>query len=359
VAIDIRHDLHLSNTQVGLLGTVAVACFGLAATLAAPLSRRLGSERTIWLLLAVLTIALLVRVAGGPLVLYAGTVIACCAMAVGNVLVPPWIRGHFTAAAGVVLGGYVMVMSGSAAVASGLTVPLGEMIGLGWRGALALWAVLSAIAWACWFPYLRRPKSAAQVPTFARAMLRSPTAWHISIFFGLASFSFYALLAWLPSIFRESGYEATAAGFVLLEMSVAGSLVALFAPVAAERLRDQRVAIIVATLVTLLGLLGLLILPAAFTHVEIWVLGAGLGGTFSLSLGLLGWRTADAPDMVALSSMMNTVGYLLAALGPLAVGLGRDLTGSWTISLLFLSALCIPQVIVGNLAGRPVLVRPG
>jgi CP family cyanate transporter-like MFS transporter len=50
-------------------------------------------------------------------------------------------------------------------------------------------------------------------------------------------------------------------------------------------------------------------------------------------------------------------GYVVAAAGPLAMGLLRALTGNWTAPLLFLLAAAAAQLLVGLGAARDRLVR--
>jgi CP family cyanate transporter-like MFS transporter len=50
--------------------------------------------------------------------------------------------------------------------------------------------------------------------------------------------------------------------------------------------------------------------------------------------------------------MAQCLGYILAAAGPFAVGALHDLTGGWTVPLVVLLVLLVPQAVVGALAGR-------
>jgi MFS transporter, CP family, cyanate transporter len=45
--------------------------------------------------------------------------------------------------------------------------------------------------------------------------------------------------------------------------------------------------------------------------------------------------------------MAQSVGYLITATGPLAVGVLRDLTGGWAVPVVVLAALTIPQAYAG------------
>jgi len=58
---------------------------------------------------------------------------------------------------------------------------------------------------------------------------------------------------------------------------------------------------------------------------------------FALVLTLIAARTKNHHSATQLSGMVNTVGYLIAATGPIAVGVLQALTGSWGPSLLLLA----------------------
>ena len=146
------------------------------------------------------------RVLDGPVALFAGTVVAGGAIAIANVFLPPLIKHDFPKRTGAMMGVYTMAVSGAAAVAAGLAVPLGEVSGLGWRGALGVWAVPAAVTALIWLPRLRLPdRTAAAAPQAGRSLLRGPLAWQLTVFFGMQALSFYAVLAWLPSMYRDFG----------------------------------------------------------------------------------------------------------------------------------------------------------
>jgi CP family cyanate transporter-like MFS transporter len=86
---ELRAGLPLSGIGAAALTTVPVLCFGLLATVAPRLARRFGIEPVLAGVMAALAAGALVRVLDGPPVLFAGTVIAGGAIAIGNVLLPP------------------------------------------------------------------------------------------------------------------------------------------------------------------------------------------------------------------------------------------------------------------------------
>ena len=171
-----RAEVPLSGTGAAVLTFAPVLCFGVLAGVAPRLARRLGIEPVLLGVVVAVAAGLAVRVLDGPVLLFVGTVVAGGAIAVGNVLVPPLIKRDFPDRAGLMMGVYTMAVSGSAAAAAGLTVPLGDAIGLGWRGALAVWTVPAVLAALAWLPRARAHTRTAQPPRarIARGAARWP-----------------------------------------------------------------------------------------------------------------------------------------------------------------------------------------
>lgn len=348
---ELRSDLALSGVGAAVLTFLPVACFGLLAGAAPRLARRWGIEPVLLGVLAVLAAGLVGRVVDGVPLLLVGTALAGAAIAVGNVLVPPLIKRDFPDRTGPMMGVYTMAVSGSAAVASGATVPLGELLGQGWRGALGVWAVPAVLAALGWLPLLRE-HTRPEAPPPGPAMGRSPLAWQVTVYFGLQSLSFYSVLAWLPSIYREYGMSAAEAGWLL---SVAGLVqipIALVLPVLATRAAHQVGYIVGATALIGVGLGGVLLAPTAAPYLWAVLTGAGHGACFALGLNLFVLRTRGVHDTARLSAMAQTAGYLICAFGPLLVGLLHEATRSWALPLVLLLALLVPQLVCGALAGR-------
>ena len=349
---ELRADVRLSGAAAALLTMVPVLCFGLLAVVAPRLARRSGIEPVLMAVTVAITVGLLARVSDGVALLFAGTVVVGGAIAVANVLLPPLIKRDFPDRAGPMMGVYSMAVSGSAAVAAGLTVPAGGALGLGWRGALGIWAlpaVLAALAWVAQMRGHTRPPAA---PHTRNSLLRDPLAWQVTIFFGLQSLSFYAVLAWLPSIYREHGYSPLAAGVLL---SVAGLVqipVTLVLPGLASRAGNQVVHLAAATVLIGIGLAGVLVTPTAAPYLWAVLIGVGQGACFALGLNLFVLRTRLVVDTARLFAMAQSIGYVLCAFGPLLAGLLRDATGFWIPPLVLLLVLLVPQLWFGVLSGR-------
>jgi CP family cyanate transporter-like MFS transporter len=179
---------------------------------------------------------------------------------------------------------------------------------------------------------------------------------------GLQSLGFFAVTAWLPALLLSRGFDATTAGWMLSLVSGAGIVGATAGPVLAARHRDQRGVVLASAGLAGVGLVGLLALPGAGTA---WVaalvalLGIGQNAALGIALTLVGLRAPDAERAGELSGMAQSVGYVLAAAGPFAMGLLHDLTAGWTAPLLMLLALLVVQAVAGVLAGRDRLVSAG
>lgn len=349
---EVRAAVPLSGPATALLTTVPVLCFGLLAVAAPRLARRAGIEPVLMAVVLAVAAGLLVRVSDGAALLFAGTVVVGGAIAIGNVLIPPLVKRDFPQRPGLMMGVYTMAVSGSAAVAAGATVPLGEQIGLGWRGALGVWAVPAVLAALAWLPQVRGHTRPPAPPPPGASLLRDRLAWQVTVFFGLQSLSFYAVLAWLPSIYREHGFSPVAAGVLL---SVAGLVqipVTLVLPGLASRAAHQVGYAVVATALIGVGLAGVLVAPTAAPYLWAVLIGVGQGACFALGLNFFVLRTRRVVDTARLSAMAQSIGYVVCAFGPLLVGVLHDATGSWTPSLVLLLALLVPQLWAGVLSGR-------
>ncbi len=358
----IRDDTGLSATGAGVLTTLPVLCFGALAPLAPALSRRLGERTTAALALAVLLLGLLVRLVPGLGFLFAGTALAGAAIAVGNVLLPVLVRGNFPDRVGLLTGMYTTGLVGFAALAAGISVPVADAFGGGWRPGLAIWAVPAAVALVVWAPQLfRRRPSAPGTPahlTGFRRLLRDPVAWAVTLFFAVQSAGFYATLAWLPSVFHSHGQSTSAAGFLLSLSLLVGLAPALIVPSMAARSRDQRPFVLIFVTCIGLGWLGILLAPTAAPYLWVVLLGIGQNASFPLALTLIVLRGGTVTSTTGLSTLVQTVGYLIAAVAPLAIGVVHDVSGSWTPALIVLLALLVPQMILGLEAARNRTVAP-
>jgi CP family cyanate transporter-like MFS transporter len=355
----LQRRLGLSSTAGAALTSLPLLCFGLLAPLAPRAAARLGMHRTVLGALGMLGAGIALRLLGVP-GLYAGTLLIGVGIAIINVLLLAIVKLEFAHRLALVTGLVISAMSLSATLGAGLAQPL-TGLGNGVDGSLALWLVPvggAALAWVFSTRGRRPGRSAAPaVPARVLVLLRDPIGRAVTIFFGLQSLAFYTMLAWLPQLLQDdAGLDAANAGLVLAFASSLGVPAGFVIPRVAVRMTDQRLLVPMLSTPTGVGLLGLLLAPAAAPWLWSLLLGLGTGVNFSLALTLVLLRSRDGDQAGRLSAAAQGVGYVLAASGPLAVGVVHDITRSWAPCLVLLVALTGAQVAFGLRAGRPVLL---
>ncbi|EMI7393922.1 cyanate transporter [Klebsiella oxytoca] len=349
----IRSEYGLTTAQTGLLTTLPLLAFGLVSPLAAGVARRFGIERS--LLLAMILICLGIGLRSLPFVslLFIGTAVIGCGIALGNVLLPGLIKRDFSQHVAKMTGAYSLTMGGAAALGSAMVVPL-ALAGLGWRGALLTLIVFPLLALFVWLPQSRRQATAPLTGSGAihnRGIWRSALAWQVTLFLGINSLVYYVIIGWLPAILQSIGYSEAQAGSLhgLLQLATAAPGLAI--PLILHRLKDQRGIAVLVAMMCAVSALGLWFLPG---QAVMWTLifGFGSGATMILGLTFIGLRASSAHQAAALSGMAQAVGYLLAACGPPVMGKIHDASGDWHIPLIAVALISVVMAVFGALAGR-------
>ncbi|MCX5440745.1 MFS transporter [Streptomyces sp. NBC_00056] len=358
----IRHSTGLSAPLAGLLTTLPILCFGLLAPFASRLSLRIGMSRALGAMMVLLTAGIALRLAPGLPALFAGTVLLGAAISLSNVLVPSVIKRHFHQRTGLMMGLYSVALFCGAALAAGVTVPLGQAVGFGWRGSIGVWAVLSALAFLVWLPQLRAGRQEAPTPVTnkgagtpdvsRRPLRHSRLAWQITFLMGLQSLVYYACAAWIPAMLTSEGMSSTEAGWMLSLMSLVGIVGSLTFTALVGRARHQVPFALCGTVLFGASLVGLAFAPVGGAYAWMLMQGFGSGLLISTALAVIVLRSPDSTRAAQMSGMAQGVGYLLAAAGPFVLGALHDATDGWTAPMLLLAALCVPMGIAGVGAGR-------
>ncbi len=341
--------------QVGLLTSLPVVCFGIGAFAGPSLVKRLTLNRAMMWVLVALFVAMVLRSFGGYVSLISFTVVIGFAIAIGNVLIPTIVREQFPTKLALVTGLYVTLLAISASLSASIAVPSSELFG-GWRMALAIWLVPTALAIIFWMPISKVSVHAEETTSAThaeerRAVLVSPLAWAIVAFFGLQSAGFYAILNWLPSLLIDRGYTAIEAGTLLGLCTSIGIPTGFLISMVIKRFKSLSFLAVFVSLFTLAGLVILLVAPDLAVLACV-VTGFGFAATFPLSLTLVGSRASTSTQTTQLSALAQGWGYLIAAIGAFVFGYFKDVTGDWTISLWVLIGITIVQVISGAFAGK-------
>ncbi len=353
---EVMRSTGMAVAAASVLTTLPALCFGLFAPLAPRLARRFGIERTVLGMMLLLSAGTLLRWAETSWALFAGAMLAGAAIGVVNVLLPALVKRDFPDRVPLMTGLYTMVLSSGAALAAGASAPLTLRLG-SWSAALAVWAAPAMIAALALIPLLPakfRPAAYRPLP----GLWRNALAWQVTLLMGFQSTTTYCAFGWLAPILRDRGMAAVSAGLVLsvsVLVQVGSTLGG--APFAALW-RDQRGPAILSLAIGLAGFLGCLYAPLPWVWAAAAVMGVGQGAVFSMTLSIVVLRSPDAATAAQLSGMAQAVGYLLASLGPLFLGLAHQWTGDWSAAGPLLVAYTAIGIVGAAGAGRKRLVRP-
>ena len=346
----IRDSTGLPNSMLGLLTTLPLIAFGVMSSFTSLFTRRFGIGGTLLGALFLLAVGIGIRSLGGIAALYLGTLLFGVAIALGNVLLPSLTKWKFSSKSGFITSMYVSVMGIGSSIASGTSVPLADKLHWGWRGSLAIWAIPALLAFFIWLPQLNRLKNKEPQHSYRKAMKalgKSPVAWKIALFMGLQSLSGYVILAWLPAMLQGRGYNDEFSGWMLSLSQATGIAGSLVVPLWAGKKPDQRSIVVFLALLETIGILGLLFPPVGLVGVWVSLIGFALGGTFGLALLFIILRSKDAQATTELSGMAQSIGYFIAATGPIIFGSLFDLTGDWNDSLLLLLVVVVLKLYTG------------
>ncbi len=353
----IGESLSLSPTGQGVLTTLPVLFLGIAAPLAPWIARRLGIERAVLALMIVLALALSARPYMGVTGLFMGTAIAGGCIGIVGVLLPGIVKRDFPDHASLLTGIYTAMLCFGASLAAGITEPLRQIFNNDWRASLAFWLVPSVVAAIAWWVQLKEKQLPIEpAATSTKSLYRDRLAWQIAFYMGLQSSLAYTLFGWLPTILQDRGTDAVIAGLAVSVSIMVQVITAILAPWAGSYMRDQRAMIFLVMALTMAGIAGCIYDDASRMWFWIVVLGLGQGGTFSMALTLLAVRARTPAIAARLSGMAQGLGYTLAALGPLFVGILHDITDGWGIVGLFLLLIGAGATIAGLGAGRNLYV---
>ncbi|KWN14397.1 MFS transporter [Burkholderia territorii] len=334
----------IGDGAASLLTTIPILLMGLGALNARRLQRMTGIAGGVWLGVALIGFACASRIGARHAWLLLAS--ACCAgvgIAMVQALLPGFVKAHFATRIGGAMGVYSTAIMGGAVLAS-VVAPFAAAR-WGWLVALAGWALPAALAALAWplasrggDPLTSEPTSGSTVQ--ARPS-RSPRAWRLAMFFGIATGAYTLVLAWLPPYYMRLGWSPTAAGGLLGGVTLAEVVAGLAVSATIDRLPDRRPALHAAIASLLAGLLVMLAAPQALALPAALLLGAGIGALFPLSLIVTVDHAATPAEAASLTGFVQGIGYLIAGLFPFAAGIVRqrlaDLSPAWVA----MACLCV------------------
>ncbi|RAV34580.1 MFS transporter [Corynebacterium heidelbergense] len=363
---DVLAHFGAGGSLAGVITALPGAMFAVMGLSTVPLARRIGLSRTL-LLGAVIT---LIGTAARPWlpgvwVFIVLTGLVAAGIAIGNVLVPAFVKKYGGRHTVTLMTVYSALLGFSGAVG-----PLSALLFHGenrWQWTLFIWALFCGVQVAIWTVVALRtgmdaPKAAdrqAQIastgPAATTSMWRSRTAIFLMLFFGIQSMNAYTQMGWLPQIFQENGVSPMVASIALAVVGSFHVLGGTVMPTVIDRAENFAIYPVIFGVLTAAGWAGILLAP---TQVPLlWAVLLGMGGwCFPTAIALIPARTRVSLITARLSGFVQPYGYIIAAAGPLVIGMIHGITHSWTAILLGLMALALVMGAIGVRASRKTVI---
>ncbi|MFG3342710.1 MFS transporter [Glycomyces sp. NPDC048151] len=341
ILAELRTGLGMSEAVAGLLTTLPVLAFAGLGALAPRLARRFGPRALLTGALLAMSVGMIARAwAPNTALFLLFSLLALAAGAVGNVAVPVIVKRYFPNRIGLMTTAYSTTLAAGAAVAAAATAPIDHLAG-DWRVAMAVWALPALVAVVPWLLWRPAPAAAGAAPIGRLdGVRRSRLAWTMLLLFGCQSAIAYILMGWTTTILVADGMTAAAAGSMLGLLTVVQIPVSVVVPILTVRWGPRPVFLVLMACYppAIAGLW----LAGGGGLTWLWMMLFGIGtSVFPLVLTLFGLRARTPAGTSALSSFAQSGGYLIAGVGPLAVGWVYGLTGSWSVPFGFVAALTI------------------
>lgn len=353
---EVRDAFGMSGATAGLLTSLPVLAFALFGALAPTAARVVGVHRVTLLALLVVGGGLLGRSATDSETLFLVlSLLALAGMAMANVLLPSLVKLHFPDRIGAMTAAYTTALAVGLTASLALTVPVAEAAG-SWRTGLGVWAVLALLAALPWLGLVAHDRRPPDGPA-GRAVryldvARTPLGIAMAVFFGLQSLQAYAVFGWFAQLWRDSGWSPTAAGLLVALIAGVSIPLSLWLPRLLAS-RDNPLGVLLAVIACYpIGYGGMLVAP--YSLAPLWAVLVGTAAcTFPLILTLVGLRARTAEGTATLSAFTQSAGYLLAALGPFAIGVVHDATGGWDWPVALLLVLSLPLGLLAAYVAKP------
>ena len=366
----IRADLGVDATTAGLLTSIPVLCFGLLTPVASRILRAIGVNLGAVYCLIGIILGSAVRSAGDIRAAFAGTALLGVSMAIGNLAVPMIIGRQFRHRAELLTGAYAITTNVTVTATTALAVPTADLLGWRWTaaGSGLLLGVGALVAWVLVYaPHGEGPRKSIRrwagqsVPLVpdarpdAHSLTRGPlwrVTWLLCIAFAGHTFAYYAMTAWLPTALVElenmTRAQAGAAASVFQAAGMAGPLlVPIFS---ALRWSSVRIVVVIGAAWILMPA-GMLASPHLWA---VWCVFGGLAqaGFFTAVMAVVIRRSRNVDENRRTTSVMQTVGYSVAAIGPVATGWVHQHVAGWSVPFAIILGVTVVMVVAASFAVR-------
>ena len=358
----ITQDLPLTSVHEELIGFAAPGVFALIGVISPALGRRYGLEA---MMIACLGISVVGEVARAlvttPIAFVLWTIPAFAGAGIGNILIPPLIKKYFPDRVPLVTSVYTLFAMISAALPPLFILRLAQVAG--WRFSVGIWAVAGVLGFIPWMMVLFSSKRTGQrlaaiksrlnprtpvdkPPPLDTPLWKNKTAWALTTVFAINSLIAYTMFSWLPHVLVEAGISVSDAAMYLGIFAIAPLPGAFITPILTVRLKKTWILPVVFSIAYIISMTFLAFWPAFLTLV--WILLSRIGDSFfPYTMTMINLRTRSTRGSMAMSGFVQSLGYALASVGPIAFGALHAAVGTWHIPMATILVLIPIQFAAG------------
>jgi len=353
----VHHELHMSETQVGLLIGLPLALFAIAAIPGSLLIARIGTNPAV---LIGMTIAAIASAARGAAIdvptLYAGSIATGFGVAIMQPGMPTLVREWLPSRIALGTIAYTSGMLIGSTISSSLTIPyVLPLLGGSWRRDLVFWAIPGLLIVPIFYLFgpRRNQKSAVDPAIGGRWWpdFRNPVTWLLGFALGSNNSSFFSANAFLGDYLVSLG-KSHLLGQALAWLNGLQMAAPLVLLLMADRFERRAWPFLLFGPVLLAAFLVMIVMP---TNLGIVIATAFIGFTTAITfpaiLALPPLLSVPA-DVPRTSAGMFTISYTGAIIIPTISGALWDMTGRpWTVFL----PLCVCAVgltVFGTIVAR-------
>lgn len=329
---NLMFEFKLNSTQIGILSSLPLFCFFIFS-LIAPI---LPSTKTMFFGLILIILGLFTRSFFNSFFLFFGSILIGIGIAVLNVLMPSFIKNNFKNIS------KIMAIYSAILALSSLIGLFGHYLidYINLNGTLFCWVIFSVIALICYIPFIKnkrffRKQNKKDLRDFLK-IFKNKKAWVITIFMGLQSCIFYTTITWYPSVLATSMKENTATNIVILFQALA-LITAYLVPYYMYKLKHQNIFLAIICACNIVGFFICLMYENFYLLIISAILfSIPIGGIFGIVLTMIATKSKDTKTTIYLSSMAQSIGYLIATFGPIIFGFFKDISNNFNFSIIFM-----------------------
>ena len=346
----IQQYYHLTPAGVGLLNSIPLIAFSAVALVALYIPPAFG----MLIGLGAIIVGEFLRAyfqLFPPIGLFVGTLILGSGIAIGNVMLPGFIKSKFPSEIPKLMGIYSVMLNLSAIIGILFALPLLKYLSL--PHVLGAWLILAFLALLVYFPHIKNQRLRRKKEKIQRifSLVKNKTMWKITFFMGSQSCMAYCILAWYPKIIMQKGYNIETGANLLFLMQIVCVPFALFSPIILAHLRQKfKVYFLVGIALCYCISFGILLFESKFSFLVFasCLGGIPMGSLFSFALYFIARSAQDVRDVAKFSSLAQGFGYLLASVGPYGIGKSYEIFSNFTFGLIMMILISLAIAFLGR-----------